>query len=60
MFFLISYKIRVPVLNKKQMVFLNRDKVVVVVEALFMNIDAGRDATMITGLPSQDSCYSVI
>ncbi len=46
-------------LNKKQMAVLNRDNVVV--EALLMNrVDAGRDVTMIVGLPSQDSCYSVV
>ncbi len=57
MFIFISYYI--TVLNKKQMAVLNRDNVVV--EVLIMNrVDAGRDVTMIVGLPSQDSCYSVV
>lgn len=57
MFILISYYI--TVLNKKQMVVLNRDNVVV--EAFLMNrVVAGRDVTMIVDLPSQDSCYSIV
>lgn len=57
MFILISYKIRIPVCNKKQMVFLNRGNVV---KALLINIEPGRGVAMIIGLLSKDSCYSVI